>query len=68
MALNPVDLENDLKTAFSNSPDPALKALTDAFYTQLAICIDTHIKRGTIQGVVVDPTTGAQIAPFPLIT
>jgi hypothetical protein len=67
MALNPVDLSNDLKAAFSNSPDPAIKALTDAFYVQLAVCINTHIKRGSVAAVTVNLNTGVQIAPV-LIT
>jgi hypothetical protein len=48
MALDPQDLANDLKTAFSNSPDPALKALTDTFYDTLAICITDQILRGEV--------------------
>ena len=46
MPLVPTTLATDLKTAFSNSSDPATKALTDAFYDQLAICITDQIKRG----------------------
>jgi len=48
MALDPNDLANDLKAAFSNSPDPALKALTDSFYDALAVCITDQILRGEV--------------------
>lgn len=67
MPLNPNDLAADLKTALSNSPDPAVKALTDGFYNALAVAITNHIKRGTVTGVTVNTQTGVQIAPI-LIT
>ncbi len=57
MPLNPADLANDLKAAFSNSTDPATKALTDAFYLQMAVCITDQIKRG----VCVVPSGGGTI-------
>lgn len=67
MPLNPVLLAEDLKSQFSQSSDPALKALTDAFYDKLAICIDTHIKRGTVVGVAVNTGTGAQTNIAPIV-
>lgn len=69
MALTPTALATDLKTAFSNSPDPALKALTDAHYDALAVCITNHIKRGSIIGLqsTVSGATASQTAPV-LIT
>jgi len=57
MPLNPIDLSNDLIAAFSTSSDPATKALTDAFYVQMAICITDHIKRG----VCIVPSGGGTI-------
>lgn len=48
MPLNPADLANDLKAALSNSPDPTLQGLTDAFYDTLATCITDQILRAEV--------------------
>lgn len=65
MALDPTLLATDLKTAFSTSPEPALKAITDAHWDQMAAIITTHILRAKVQNVVCDPNTGVQLPPFP---
>ncbi len=68
MALNQATLATQFKTAFSTSPDPAIKALTDAHWDQMAAIIFTFVKSGQIAGVVCDPTTGVQLPPFPPLT
>lgn len=68
MALNPNDLANDLKAAFSTSTDAPTKALTDAHWDQMAVIITTHILRAKVMNVVTDPNSGAQLPPFPNLT
>ena len=54
MALNLPQFKTDLKTAFSTSPDAALKALTDAHWDQLATIIHNYIQTGEVNDVHVD--------------
>jgi hypothetical protein len=68
MALDPNLLATNLKAAFSTSPNPALKALTDAHYDQLAVIINNHILTAQVAGVVsaVAGATATQTVPVPV--
>jgi hypothetical protein len=61
MPINPDDLANDLKAAFSNSQDPVIKAAVDTYYNTLASIITNHIKRGSVVGVVVASQTQSNV-------
>jgi hypothetical protein len=54
MALNLPQFKTDLKTAFSTSSDPTLKALTDAHWDQFATLIHNYIETGEVNDVTVD--------------
>ncbi len=65
MALDPNVLATALKTAFSTSPNPALKTITDAHYDQLAAIFTTYMLTAQVAGVVsaVAGPTATQTVP-----